>query len=162
MSRPRTLLIALLLAAFLAQAPTAPAGETVGEAKRHPAVEAWLEAWDSGNSDDLDAFLTEDTVLQEPTLSSDDLEGYRNLMRIGLSVLRNVEFTADELILEGDRGALTWSASAVHNESGKPVGVRGASIFHFRDGKIAREWRTYDRVPFLQQIGALPGGDSSN
>ena len=101
-------------------------------------------------------------MLQEPTLSSNDLEGYRNLMRIGLSALRNVEFTADELILEGDRGALTWSASAVHNESGKPVGVRGVSIFHFRNGKIAREWRTYDRVVFLQQIGALPGGDGSS
>lgn len=144
----------IVLAAFLALTPTTLAGAAI----ENPAVKAWLEAWSTGAEDDLDSFLTEDTVLQELTLSSNDREGYRNLMRIGRSTLRNVEYTADDLILDGDRGALVWSRFAIHNFSGNPVRIRGVSILHFRDGKIAKEWRVYDRVDFFRQIGAVPGG----
>ena len=152
-SRPRTALRHVLLAAFLALIPATLSGEPL----ESPAIRAWLETWSTGAEDDLDSFLTEDTVLQEPALSSDDLAGYRNLLRIGLSPLRDVEFTADDLMQDGDRAALVWSAAAIHNHSGRPVRIRGVSILHFRDGKIAREWRVYDRLDFLRQIGVVPG-----
>ena len=146
----------LLIAAFLILAPASFAGTSTLE---HPAIRAWLDAWSTGNESMLATFLTEDTVLREPTLSSDDLDGYRRLMRIGLSALRNVEFTAEDLILDGARGAMTWTASAIHNGSGNDVRLRGASVLHFRDGKIAEEWRVYDRAALLRQIGVWPDGD---
>ena len=128
----------------------------------HPAVRAWVEAWNTGTGDGLESFLTEDVAFTEPTVSSDDRAGYRRLMRFGLAFLREVEFKAEDLILDGDRGALTWTATATHNGSGRQVRIHGVSTFVFRDGKIAREWRVYDRADFLRQIGVLPSDGDGN
>ena len=36
----------------------------------------------------------------------------------------------------------------------KPVNVLGASHFELRHGKILREWRIFDEIAVLAQIGA--------
>lgn len=156
---------ATLFVCWLAAAPAAFAGsDSAAVAEARPETEnlvirAWVAAWNAGTGDGLESFLTEDVTFQEPFYSSNGLEGYRDVMRTGLAPFRDHEITIEDLVLDGDRGALTWAARATHDSSSRTVQIKAVSILRFRDGKIAAEWRVYDGASVLQQIGALPGGD---
>ena len=156
----RITVLAALLAGLLAAAPASFPGSTAPS--DHAAVSGWLKAWNTG-VDNLDSFLTEDVRFEAPYFSARGREEYRNVMMTSLAALRNVEVTADDLILDGDRGALSWSVSSTHIASGRAVHLRGVSILRFEKGKIAAEWRVYDSADLLRQIGALPdGGDGES
>ena len=70
--------------------------------------------------------------------------------------------TIDEEISDGDRMALRFTQSGVHQgvfmgfpATGKTFSMVGQTILHFRDGKIVERWSTADMLSLLNQIGAL-------
>lgn len=154
---PRSTIIMLgpLLVFFLAPAPASLADADT--AAGHPAVRAWIEAWETG-ADNLDSFLTEDVSYKDPFYSASDRQGYRDIVLRALSDFQDLAFTADDLILDGDRGALAWTGTATHVASGKAVRIQGVSILRFEGGKIASEWRVFDGEELITQIRA-DGGD---
>ena len=83
---------------------------------------------------------------------------YRNLF----NVFADWTFDAQDLIVEGDRAVQLFRVTATHtNElfgvpaTNRRLEIRGALIFDFQDGKIARERRLYDFTGLLLQLGIL-------
>ncbi len=152
--RPITL-ACFLLASLLASVLTIPAGADAPS--DNAVINAWLEAWNTG-AVDFDSFLTEDVSFRDPFYSKTGHQGYSDLVTIARSSFKDIDFTADDMIVDGDRCALSWTVSATHVGSGKAVRVRGISILRLEGGKIADEWRVYDGAGLMRQING-DGGD---
>lgn len=73
----------------------------------------------------------------------------------------DVQVTVDELIAEGDRVVVIWTATGTHGgpfsgiaPTGKPVTGTNVSVLRPRDGRIT-EYRVFrDRLDALRQLGA--------
>jgi steroid delta-isomerase-like uncharacterized protein len=72
-------------------------------------------------------------------------------------------FRQDDLLVDGDRAALFFSARGTHMKAfggvpptGRPMDIRGVCLFTLQeDGRIIREKRYYDSTSLLVQIGVL-------
>jgi steroid delta-isomerase-like uncharacterized protein len=80
-------------------------------------------------------------------------------------VLRDMHFTIDDMIAEGDTVVARWTARGTHQgdwemelgtipASGQATTTPGTSSYYFRDGKIIRDETHIDFVSLLKQIGA--------
>ena len=73
----------------------------------------------------------------------------------------DIQVTVDEMVAEGDRVVVVWSATGTHRgpfggvaPTGRRVSGTNASILRLRDGRIT-EYRVFrDRLETLQQLGA--------
>lgn len=149
-TRPRFVFLGALLALCLAAAPATFAGSTT--AADHSAVKAWAKAWSTG-SDDLESFLSQDVSFSDPFFSFNGLHHYRDLVDFAHRSWTDLELEVDDLIVDGDRGAFSWTISGTHNLTGKSVEVKGVSILRFDGDKISSEWRVYDAADLAKQIG---------
>ena len=80
-------------------------------------------------------------------------------------VLRDMHFTIDDMIAEGETVVVLWTARGTHQgdwemelgnipASGQATTTPGTSSHYLRDGKIIRDVTQIDFVSLLQQIGA--------
>jgi steroid delta-isomerase-like uncharacterized protein len=77
----------------------------------------------------------------------------------------DLAFTIDDLIGEDDRVAASWTMTGTHlgpfltvAPTGRPVRVRGITVFVIRRRRWAAAWGSWDLPHVLAQIGApVPG-----
>jgi steroid delta-isomerase-like uncharacterized protein len=72
-------------------------------------------------------------------------------------------FTVEDVIAEGDRVAVRWSASGQHvgdflgiPSTGRSFTIAGIDIHRFRDGRMSEHWHVVDQLALLQQLGLIP------
>jgi len=90
-------------------------------------------------------------------------ENMKKIMNLYVSAFPDVKFTLEDLIAEGDRVALRWSATGTHRAglmgiaaTGKQVTVTGTDIYRISGGKVRESWVHWDTLGFIQQLGAVP------
>src|SRR5215217_551755 len=78
-----------------------------------------------------------------------------------VTALPDLEWTFDEVIVEGDRVAARWTARGTHDgdligfaPTGKPVEFTGISFFTVRCGKVVEFQTEMDAAGLLEQVGA--------
>jgi len=71
----------------------------------------------------------------------------------------------DDVVAEGDRVAVRWTATGTHSAefvglpaTGRAVRWGGIDLYRLVDGKVAEWWRNDDFVWLLQQLGKSPIG----
>ena len=153
MSQKTVTILIALTTILLAAAPALASEKAV--------IDAWAKAWTTGTGN-LDSFLTEDVTFKDPYYKKSGHQGYGELLEIAHTSFSNLAIEDDELFMNGDHGALTWRVTGTHNQTGKPVDMRGVSILRFEDGKIASEWRLYDVIELGMQLGTIDGDGDGN
>jgi len=90
-------------------------------------------------------------------------EGYRQLVRTYRTAFPDLRLTVEDLIAEGDKVAVRWTAKGTNNgelmgmpPTGKPGTVSGISILPIEGGKITAQWVNWDTLGMLQQLGVIP------
>lgn len=75
----------------------------------------------------------------------------------------DVRYTLENLVAEGDKVVLRWSAHATHKggfmgvaPTGKQVTMSGTVTFLIREGRVQEEWSHWDALGLLQQVGVIP------
>lgn len=75
----------------------------------------------------------------------------------------DLRFSVDDIIVEGDRVAVRWSAEGTHRgelQGLAPTGVRasttGISINRWEGGKVVESWVAWDNLGLARQLGAAP------
>lgn len=160
MSKSSTLILSTLLLALLAAAVDLSGAPTPSE---RASAQAMLEAWTT-DTEDLDAFLTDDIAYRDPFFASvNGHQEYLGVIQTARRSFRDLEIETDDFILDGDRGALSWTATCTDASTGRPIRLEAVSMLRFEGGKIAEEWRVYDSANFLRQLGILPSdGDGAS
>lgn len=95
-------------------------------------------------------------------------EGTKQLHVDFFSAFPDFRTVVEDLVAEGDRVAVRYTAYATHLHSfrgvpptGKPLSITGMSILRVADGKIVEEWAMPDIMSLLQQIDAIPAPEAS-
>jgi steroid delta-isomerase-like uncharacterized protein len=158
----RAWFLALGLAAFVAAAcqPPAPAAPDYA-AVQQPPIEAFLDAWNNGNVDGLDAVLSPDIQRRSPGGTSDanglaELKEVVNTFRATYPDFR-VEVTETYHLENLAIGH--WTATGTNTgpgdipPTGKAVRISGISMLRYIDGKITEELVYYDSADWMTQLG---------
>ena len=120
--------------------------------------------WGGGDADLADELFTADFVDHNPPAPGlpSGPEGQRQVLAVYRSAFPNLAVTTEEMIAEGDRVALRWSARATHEgellgipPTGKDVTLSGIDILRIEDGKIAERWAEDSTLRLLQQLGVV-------
>jgi predicted ester cyclase len=92
-----------------------------------------------------------------------DVEGHKQYSVVMNAAFPGLERTLEDLVAEGDKVVVRWSARGTHSgdfngipPTGKVASSSGITIFRVADGQIVEEWSESDMLGLLQQVGAIP------
>lgn len=90
-------------------------------------------------------------------------EGFKQAVRTVHGAFRDVRYTIEDMIAEGDRVTTRWTPRGTHTGeflgiagTGKQVTVEGIHILRFANGQIIECWEVWDRLGMFQQLGVIP------
>jgi len=105
-----------------------------------------------------------DWVSHFPGMPPLDADGRRRYGEAMTAAFPDLDRKVDDLVAEGDRVVVRWSATGTQTgsfmgipPSGKVATNSGITIFRIAGGRIVEEWTESDTLGLLQQVGALPG-----
>jgi steroid delta-isomerase-like uncharacterized protein len=128
------------------------------------AVAGVFETLEHGNLDAIDAHVSPDFVLHDPS-NPDDVRGVEgvkemiDLYRTGFGL----RVTIEDQFSDGDYVITRYTSRGRHDAefmglppTGREVSITGICISRCQDGKIVEEWEVWDALGAMQQVGALP------
>jgi steroid delta-isomerase-like uncharacterized protein len=85
----------------------------------------------------------------------------------------NFHYSIDEMVAEGDRVVVRYTAQGTHKgmfmgvpATGKKIVVEGVEIDRIVGGKVTGAWEIYDTLGMMTQLGVIPapkiGGDTKS
>lgn len=125
-----------------------------------PIVDKYVEVWNSGNLNELDAIMDSNYVRTANTLPNvEGLDGQKKLITTFRTAYPDLKLTFDKKIYADNSAAFRWVFKGTNTGPGqmppteKPVVVWGLTILDFANGKITRELVSYDNLKFMEQLG---------
>ena len=116
---------------------------------------AWNNAWNSRNADELASFFASDSTYYEPELSGGPVSGPTGVKEAATKTWAewpNAEFSVVSMTVEGERVVLEWRSSATHR-TGKSVNLEGVDILQWNGTKIESARVYYDEHSRKVQLG---------
>lgn len=130
-------------------------------------IDDWGRHWSSHDWDRLLPLFTDDVAYEDVTMGALN-HGKGELRAFGeafFAAFPDVAFELTRRFATAEQGGAEWVMRGTHRgdlpglpATGKPVEVRGASIFEFSDAKISRCADYWDMASLLRQLGAMPTG----
>ena len=114
----------------------------------------WLDEFWNGNLALADAILAPGYVRHDPDGPMIGPDAYRRFVAGIRTEFPDLRFTAEDLIAEGDRVVVRWTATGTHTPTNQRITFPGMDILRIRAEKIVESWPCYDRLSIEQQLGA--------
>jgi steroid delta-isomerase-like uncharacterized protein len=118
------------------------------------------EIWNQGDVAIADELIADDYLSDGRTIGR---EGYKQFVAGVRAAFPDLRFTLDDLVAEGDRVAVRYTARGTHSgafmgipPTGKQVTFTGIDLFRIAHGRMAEEWLMFDQLGLLRQLGAVP------
>ena len=128
-------------------------------------VEDLLGAWNAHDTGRIKSFYAAeyegvDVGQAEPQRGP---QGVSRSMDRYFQAFPDLRFVEEDVVVEGDRAVLVWTAHGTHGgklmsipPTGRRVSVRGVSVLTIENGKITRGLYVWDSAGLLRAIGLLP------
>ena len=129
------------------------------------AVNGFFAVANSGDFDALDALVSPDYVMHDPSAPEEvrGLDGAKAFVQGYREALGPISVSIDHQFGSGDYVATRFTARGRHEgelmgvpPTGADVTITGLCISRCSDGKVVEEWELVDQVGLMRQIGALP------
>jgi steroid delta-isomerase-like uncharacterized protein len=124
---------------------------------------AWKAAWSDGDFSLIEPLLARDYVRRTLYNERYGVDELRRSVEVLHDAFPDIETTAEDVVVAGDRLALRWRSVGTHTAdflgvpaTGKDVEAVGISITRFDDDLVAEEWVTYDSREVLRGLGVTP------
>jgi steroid delta-isomerase-like uncharacterized protein len=122
------------------------------------------EVINRGNEELADELIANDFVDNNPLPGLPPTkEGFKQSFVIFRSACPDLKYAINDMIAEGDKVAVRWTAKGTHRgellgmpPTGKGVAVTGIDIFRIANDQIVELWLSWDQMGMLQQLGAIP------
>jgi steroid delta-isomerase-like uncharacterized protein len=124
-----------------------------------------LEAWNAHDIERIETFYAPgyegvDVGQAKPQRGP---QGASWLMKRYLQAFPDLRFVDEDVVVQGDRAVLVWTAHGTHGgelmripPTGRRISVRGISVLTIEDGKITHGLYVWDAAGLLRSIGLLP------
>ncbi len=129
-------------------------------------VRRWFEElWSQGNAAVADEIIAPDYTVHDPGTPGRQggIAGEKQVVAMYRTVFPDLHFTVEEVIGEGDRSVVRWTARGTQQgellsipPTGRQIQVTGISLARLAGGKIVEHWINWDTLGLLQQLGAIP------
>jgi steroid delta-isomerase-like uncharacterized protein len=128
-------------------------------------VQFMEQVWNTGDVAAVDRFLADQyTIHSDPgdpwegqTLSR---EGFRNRLVTSRAPFPDLRFELGDVVADGDRVAVSWIMRGTQlgdlggrPPTGRPIEVRGMTIYYFSHGRISGHRQVVDRLTVARQLG---------
>jgi steroid delta-isomerase-like uncharacterized protein len=161
--RQHNLLLLLVLAAIVAtiaacQAPSAPPPPDYG-AEYGPAVEKFMEVWNSRQYDELDSFVSTNFRREAPDQNVSGLDAMKLFMSQVHTTYPDFSITTDDVWFADGVAFVRWTATGTNTGEGsfEPTGnsidVSGLTMVRFDGGMISEEHAYFDTATVASQLG---------
>ena len=124
-------------------------------------AQAWIDAWNSHNPDQVVALFTDNAVIEDVTLGavSQGLVEIRKFAVDSFAAFPDIHFDLVDSTLKGGHGTIEWVFSGTDTGgfggTGKRFSVRGVTVMDVRGTKLSRETDYWDLATVLKEIGLL-------
>lgn len=122
----------------------------------------WVEGLNRGDVSAADAAFAADCVVHI-TGVAEPFRGvgpWKEFVAGLLGAFPDIHFTIEDQLVQGDRAAFRWRATATHTgplgsapPTGKPVALDGLIVDRVAGGKVQERWEQWDQSLMLQQLG---------
>jgi len=126
-------------------------------------LRGWEEIVNQKNLDAFDEFYAADAVHHEPDQDLQGLEEVKQYIAMYFEAFPDMSVSVEDLIAEGDKVVSRYAYLGTHQgelqgiaPTNKHIEKEGITIHRIEGGKIVEEWEQYDKLSFLQQLGAAP------
>jgi steroid delta-isomerase-like uncharacterized protein len=122
------------------------------------------EVMSEGKTEVVDELCSQDFVDHNPLPgTSPDLAGIKDFVAQIRAAFPDLQMTADDLIVEGDRLAVRSTMRGTHEgdfmgiaASGKKVEVSNFDFVRFENDQAAEHWGAIDTGALMEQLGVAP------
>jgi steroid delta-isomerase-like uncharacterized protein len=122
------------------------------------------EVFNKGNLALVEELFSPTYVRHDPAIPElRGLTGAKQICTMIRTAFPDIHCTLEDLVAEGDKVVLRWSARATHQGdfvgvagTGKPVTMSGTETWLIREGKLQEEWAHWDTLGLLRQVGVIP------
>lgn len=90
-------------------------------------------------------------------------EGRKLFAQAFFAAFPDIHIHIEDLVAEGDRTAMRWSAHGTHQgelmgipATGNSVNFSGIAIDRFENGRSVEHWEIIDQMTMMQQLGVVP------
>src|SRR3712207_6845106 len=128
-------------------------------------VRQFWGVWGEGNIGLAEELLAPDYVNHSPGIR-DQPEGPEGVRAVGAMFrrgMRDLRAIIEEMIAEGDKGAIRYKLEGTHEgelcgvpPTGQRLSIKTISVERVSDGKIREHWRITDTLDMMQQLGVIP------
>ena len=125
-----------------------------------PLADKYVEAWNTGNLDGLDAIFDPRFVRRANLLPDvQGADGLKKVMSGFRTAYPDLKIVLTDEVYSGNEAAARWTFTGTNTGSGempptgKSVKIWGLSILRFANGKITEEIVAYDNQSFMEQLG---------
>jgi steroid delta-isomerase-like uncharacterized protein len=124
-------------------------------------AQAWIDAWNSHDPDNVIALFTENAVVEDVTFGavSHGLAEIRDFAVGSFTAFPDIHFDLVNSTLKGGHGTIEWVFSGTDTGgfggTGKPFSVRGVTVMDVHGTKLTRETDYWDLATVLKEIGLL-------
>lgn len=157
-------LLFVMLASLILTGATPPGGsaDKQTEYNKGVAIKVFSEIYGAGKIGLINELFASDFVDDSPGGGKG-----RDFVKSAVTDFRtafpDLHFDLEDVFAAEDKVAVRYLATGTQTgpfgqflPSGKPVRVRGITIFQVANGKIKTEWTEYDQVGLMRQIGMVP------
>ncbi len=135
------------------------------------AADAYVAAWNTGNIDALDKYLTKDVVRRLPqsveASNSNNLTELKKEIAGFRTLFPDVKVTTEKIIMQGDVAVVRWTLTGTNKVKamgypgdGSKVNLQGVSVINFENGLMKEESVYYDVYTLRTQMGLNAGPPS--
>jgi steroid delta-isomerase-like uncharacterized protein len=128
-------------------------------------IDRLVTTWNSHDPEQVAALYTEDCFVLDIALPQPLIgrEGVRLMFEGYYHAFPDLHLTQEDLVVEGDRLALFWTARATHRgaimaipATGRSIAVRGVNRLVLKDGKVCETLTIWDVAGMLRALNLLP------
>ena len=125
-------------------------------------VDAFCRTWDVDAPDDLiDKVYATDVVDHNPQPGQGaGIDGVKMIIGLYHAVFPDLHVSNDDMLIDGHRGTLRWSATGTHegDQLGVPathrtVRLTGIDIVKIEHGQVVERWGEANGLEMMQQLG---------
>jgi steroid delta-isomerase-like uncharacterized protein len=121
------------------------------------------EVWNKGQASSIDELLAGDAVVYGLGENLQGPAGFKPFHDAYRGAFPDLSIRLEEVITEGDKVAVRWSATGTHRgdtlgfpATGKRVQMTGMAFLKVKGGQFVEGWNTFDQLGMLQQLGVAP------
>ena len=132
-------------------------------AKMKEAIKVVFSAFETGNTDGLDAVIDSNFVehCPPPNFEVKGLDGFKQLVKVNHEAFPDAKLTIHNIAVDGDvamvhynwKGTNSGSMGPDYPATNKPIDVNGVDIIKFAKGKGAEHWGYFEEQKMMTQLG---------